>query len=403
VAGVAAQRRQGVVVNDYKTWPLAVRRFADGTPITALMAEPLLYHDQLLGVILVSHETPGRTFTEADRETLVLFARPAAIAITNARLFGERLAVEAAARENARRLATLVSNLPGYTYRVANDPGYTPEFISEGVVTITGYTQEEYLVTRVTSCGREIHPDDAGAVWDLVQRAVPAREPYQVSYRIITKTGELKWVWEQGCGVYGEDGSLRALEGFVTDVTPLKRAEEARKQLERELRQAQKMEAVGRLAGGIAHDFNNLLTVILGRSHHLANQLAADSPRRRDAELIEKSAGRAAALTKQLLAFSRQQVLEIQAVDLNRVVADIEPMLRRLLGEDIEFTLHLSDGLGLVMADPGQVDQIILNLAVIDMCVSNRHTMVSRDTLGACDHREALRSWSDGDGVGLSC
>jgi PAS domain S-box-containing protein len=361
---VAAQRRQGVVVNDYKTWPLAVRRFAEETPITALMAEPLLYHDQLLGVILVSHETPDRTFTEADRETLALFARPAAIAITNARLFGERLAAEAAARENARRLATLVSNLPGYTYRVANDPDYTAEFISEGVVTITGYTQEEYLVTRVTACGREIHPDDAGAVWDLVQRAVAAREPYQCSYRILVKSGELKWVWEQGRGVYGEDGSLQALEGFVTDVTPIKRTEEARKQLERELRQAQKMEAVGRLAGGIAHDFNNLLTVIIGRSRHLADRLGADDPARRDVELIEKSAGRGAALTQQLLAFSRQQVLEIQPVDLNRVVADIEPMLRRLLGEDIEFTVHLSEGVGLVMADPGQVDQVILNLAV---------------------------------------
>jgi PAS domain S-box-containing protein len=259
VAGVAAQRHQGVVVNDYKSWPLAVRRIADETPITALMGEPLLYHDQLLGVIIVSHEMPGRTFTEADRETLALFATPAAIAITNARLFGDRLAAEAAARESTRRLATLVSNLPGYTYRVGNDPDYTPELISEGVVSITGYTREEYLVTRVTSCGREIHPDDAGTVWDLVQGAVSAREPYQVSYRIITKTGELKWVWEQGRGVYGEDGSLRALEGFVTDVTPLKRAEDARKQLERELRQAHKMEAVGRLAGGIAHDFNNLL------------------------------------------------------------------------------------------------------------------------------------------------
>ncbi len=139
VAGVAAQRRQGVVVNDYKTWPLAVRRIAEETPITALMAEPLLYHDRLLGVILVSHETPGRTFTEADRETLALFATPAAIAITNARLFGERLTAEQAARETARRLATLVSNLPGYTYRVADDPDYTAEFISEGVVTITGY------------------------------------------------------------------------------------------------------------------------------------------------------------------------------------------------------------------------------------------------------------------------
>lgn len=214
-------------------------------------------------VILAVQLAPGRTFTEADRETLALFAGPAAIGITNAGLFDERLAAEAAAHESTRRLGTLVSNLPGYTYRVANDPDYTPEFISEGVVGITGHTQDEYLVTRVTSCGREIHPEDAGAVWDLVQRALEAREPYQCSYRIVTKTGELKWVWEQGRGVYGEDGSLQALEGFVTDITPLKRSEEARGQLEIQLRQAQKMEAVGRLAGGIAHDFNNLMTVII--------------------------------------------------------------------------------------------------------------------------------------------
>jgi signal transduction histidine kinase/GAF domain-containing protein/CheY-like chemotaxis protein len=535
-AGMAVLQRGRVLVNDYKTWPRAIRRFAEETAVTAILAEPLLYHDQILGVILVSHETPGRTFTEADGKTLALFAGPAATAIANARLyaesarrrevadaiaeatrtlafsidlasvgqrltetvrallgvrsaglrvmepdgslrpvaeagpfaaafpvgyrqaggagltgraiterravwsadvlaepdlgiddelrrhlegsghrailavpliaqgqtvgvltiaddtirafsadevrlaevfaehtslaiqraklFDERTEAEAAARETARRVATLVSNLPGYVYRVANDPAYTAEFIGEGVVHITGYTADEYLVTRVISCGDEIHPDDAGPVWDLVQQAVAARQPYQSSYRIFTKTGELKWVWEQGRGVYGEDGALQALEGFVTDVSPLKRSEEAREQLERDLRQAQKMEAVGRLAGGIAHDFNNLLTVIIGRTRFLAETLTGDARSRRDVELIDKAAERAAGLTKQLLAFSRKQILEVEPVDMNALVAGIEPMLRRLLGEDIDLDVRQGERLPEIMADKGQLDQVILNLAL---------------------------------------
>src|SRR5439155_1546530 len=128
--------------------------------------------------------------------------------------------------------------------------------------------------------------------------------------------------------------------------------------------QAQKMEAVGRLAGGIAHDFNNLLTAIFGSSDLLLEDLTVDDQRRADVEDIKKAAQRAAALTRQLLAFSRKQVLALQVLDLNALIADLEKMLRRLIGEDIEFRTILTSDLGAVRADPGQLEQVIMNLAV---------------------------------------
>ena len=137
-----------------------------------------------------------------------------------------------------------------------------------------------------------------------------------------------------------------------------------RKSLESQLLQAQKMEAVGRLAGGVAHDFNNLLTVILGSAGFLLQDLNADVPEREDVHEIKKAAERAAALTRQLLAFSRQQVLVPHNIDLNTVIGAVEQMLRRLIGEDIAFRTVLAPGLGTVLADPGQVEQVVMNLAV---------------------------------------
>ncbi len=134
--------------------------------------------------------------------------------------------------------------------------------------------------------------------------------------------------------------------------------------LEQQLGQAQKLEAVGRLAGGVAHDFNNMLTVILGSCTLVLDVLEKDHTLRYDIEQIQAAAKRAAALTRQLLAFSRRQVLQPAILDLNEVVTSTTQLLYRLIGEDVELVTHLAPGLGLVKADPGQIDQVIVNLVV---------------------------------------
>src|SRR5437588_90455 len=158
--------------------------------------------------------------------------------------------------------------------------------------------------------------------------------------------------------------ALGSVASAVTVGIERKRAEQALRRSEEQLRQAQKMEAVGRLAGGIAHDFNNLLTVITSYGDLLLEDLAPDDSRRDDVDQIRKAAEGAAALTRQLLAFSRQQVLEPKVVDLRAILAGTEKLLRRLIGADVHLAMPLAPDLGAVKADPGQLEQIIINLAV---------------------------------------
>src|SRR2546421_933254 len=158
--------------------------------------------------------------------------------------------------------------------------------------------------------------------------------------------------------------ALASMASAVAVGIERKRAEEALRQSEARLRQAQKMEAVGRLAGGVAHDFNNLLTVITSYSDLLLEDLGPDDPKRDDVGQIRQAAEGAAALTRQLLAFSRQQVLEPKVLDLKATVAATEKLLKRLIGEDVQLTTSLAPDLGAVKADPGQLEQIIINLAV---------------------------------------
>jgi hypothetical protein len=152
-------------------------------------------------------------------------------------------------------------------------------------------------------------------------------------------------------------GAARAFAGIAHDLTE-------RKRLEEQLRHAQKMEAVGRLAGGVAHDFNNLLGVITGYSELAGRSLDPDHPGRRRIAEVLKAAERAAGLTRQLLAFSRKQSLSPKVVDLSALVQDLERMLRRLIGEDVELVVRLAPGLRAVRVDPGQMDQVVMNLAV---------------------------------------
>ena len=148
------------------------------------------------------------------------------------------------------------------------------------------------------------------------------------------------------------------------DITELKRAEEEKAVLHEQLRQSQKVEAIGRLAGGIAHDFNNFLTVIKGYSQLSSFELKEGDPLRVNIDEIQNAAERAASLTRQLLAFSRRQVMEMKVLDLNTLLRDLEKMLRRIIGEDIEMVIQLAEDLGRVRADVGQIEQVIMNLAV---------------------------------------
>jgi PAS domain S-box-containing protein len=171
------------------------------------------------------------------------------------------------------------------------------------------------------------------------------------------KDGKPIYLVENACGVFDEHGNLIEIKGYLFDDT-------SRKKLEEQFRQSQKMEAVGRLAGGIAHDFNNLLTCINGYAELLTLRLKERDPSRKFVEEIRRAGNRAAKLTRQLLAFSRRQVLQPEVLDLNAVVQDMEQMVRRLIGEDIDLRIVPCPDLGRVKADPSQIEQVIMNLVV---------------------------------------
>jgi PAS domain S-box-containing protein len=385
LGGLALEQGQPVRTDDYLRDPRISRDYEGQVAalgITAKMVVPILIDDRVEGLLYVDNRS-ARAFTDQDESLLVRLAAQAAIAIRNAQI----LEAEQLARGTAERLVRALRESQErfqFVARATNDAVWDWDLISnalwwnEGVSTIFGYTPE-HVGPDVAWWHEGIHPEDRERVMTDIHAAVErGAESWSAEYRYRRADGTYAHVFDRGYVLHDGTGRPTRMIGAMMDITQ-------RRELEEELRQAQKMEAVGRLAGGVAHDFNNLLTIITGRSHLILGRLGADDPTRRSVELIQKTADRAAALTRQLLAFSRKQVLQKKVLDLNTTVADVSAMLRRLIGEDVDLLLTLGPGAGRVNADPAQLEQALMNLAV-----NARDAMPKGGTLGLETDRTRL-------------
>ena len=227
-------------------------------------------------------------------------------------------------------------------------------YVSPQIEAITGYSQEEWLANS-RDWMRHI-PKEDHVVIEGAEAASLRGERFQAEYRIVRKDGSVIWVSDTAVVVSGSD-SHPVREGIIVDITE-------RKLLENQLQQSRRMEAVGRLAGGIAHDFNNLLTIIKGYAELALQRSGIQPDLRADVMQIENASERATTLIRQLLAFSRRQVLQPKVIDINAIVLGLDKLLARLMGEHIEMATNCGANVGNVKADPAQVEQVIMNLVV---------------------------------------
>jgi two-component system, cell cycle sensor histidine kinase and response regulator CckA len=226
----------------------------------------------------------------------------------------------------------------------------------EGLNELYGVDPENPVI-RFEQFIERIYPDDRPYVHKAIERAIEASGGLDYEFRIVVPDGRIRWLADQGRVVRDATGKLLYLTGVCLDVTERRQAEER-------LRQAQRMDSVGQLAGGIAHEANNMMSVVLGCADYVLQRTDLPDPVRQDVDQIWRAAKRTAGITQQLLAFSRRQMLQPQVLDLNATVRELEPILTRALGENRGLRMHLSPTLGPIRADPGQLEQVLLNLTL---------------------------------------
>ncbi|HEX2636299.1 MAG TPA: ATP-binding protein [Gemmatimonadales bacterium] len=317
--------------------------FGSGRPSLSRMFVPVRHGERVTGVLSIQSYTAD-AYDEQDLATLQELADHCGGAI-------ERLRIEHALRESEAQLARTEAFALVMTAHLSLDGHWLK--VPPTLCRLLGLEEHRLLGTSIDEL---LHPEHAEMEgWEHLVRGEARTVDLETRWR--RPDGKPLWMYLNASLVQDTAGEPLYLLLYLRDITE-------RKSLEDQLRQAQKMEAVGQLAGGIAHDFNNLLTAILGSTELLLADTPPDDPRREDVQEISRSAHRAAALVRQLLAYSRKQVLQPRHVDLNAIVRDMGAMLRRVVGEPIELRLDLDPGLGHVTADPGQLEQVIANLGV---------------------------------------
>ncbi|MBA2620423.1 MAG: PAS domain S-box protein [Acidobacteria bacterium] len=275
--------------------------------------------------------------------------------ITINRDITERKRVEAALRKAEANYRNLVESSPGIVYLNESTAPYSNIYVSPNVI-ILGYSPEEWYA-KPGMWASVLHYEDRERVVSEFEYAVKHNLESELEYRVVARDGTIYWWLDRGGFVVDDRGGRLGWQGIILDITKTKALEE-------QLHQSQKLESVGRMAGGIAHDFNNMLTAINGYSDLTLRRLKPEDPLRGNIEEIKKAGERSAQLTQQLLAFSRRQVLKPKILNLNEVILETSKLLERLIGEDIQLSIVPFSGLRLVEADPGQLTQVIINLAI---------------------------------------
>jgi PAS domain S-box-containing protein len=311
--------------------------------VAAFAGYPLIVEDRLLGVmgVFTRKELPEATMT-----TLAAIADSLAIGIQGKR-------AETVLRESEERFRQLAENISEFFWMT--DPAKESFlYVSPAYERIWGRSCKS-LLEEPGSFFDAIHPDDRPRVLNTLQ--AESGVPYEVEYRIVRPDRSIRWIRDRSFPVRDDAGQMIRIAGMAEDVTE-------KRQREMQLRQSQKMQAIGRLAGGVAHDFNNLLSVIFGHSALLAASFPSQERLRDSVAEINRAAERAAALTQQLLAFGRRQVVDPKVLDLGSVLAESRKALQQLLGEEVRLTMVLSPGVSRVNIDPGQINQVLMNLAL---------------------------------------
>src|SRR5208337_3611382 len=316
-----------------------------GAPSLDWLGVPLQTGASCIGVVVVQTYSENTRFGDRDREILKFVSQQLAAAIEHKR------DSEALRRSEARSRSLILSAAFGIC-RCTLGGRFLD--VNPALITMLGYGSVQDLLRLDAKREVFVNPLELDR---LVEDYRHSGSLNGVEVQWKRKDGRAIIVRLSGCAATGADEPEEVLELIAEDITD-------RRQLEEQLRQAQKMDAVGRLAGGVAHDFNNLLMVINGYTEVLLEQLEKGSPMHHKVQSIQQAADRAATLTRQLLAFSRKQLLELKVVDVNTVVGDMERLLRPLIGENIELVTRLSSETGHTRADAGQLEQVIMNLVV---------------------------------------
>jgi PAS domain S-box-containing protein len=324
--------------------------------------------------------------------------------VTIGRDISDRLRAERSREEAEAKYQTLVEQVAAISYIAELGVDGQWLYVSPQVETMFGFAMDDWLAGS-RQWMRHVHAEDHQVV-EAAEEASKRGERFQAEYRVIRKDGRTIWVSDTAVVVPGS-GSHPLMEGIIVDITE-------RKQFEGQLQQARRMEAVGRLAGGIAHDFNNLLTIIKGYTE-LALLRAKGLPElKTDIERIEDASERASGLVRQLLAFSRRQVLQPKVLDLNGIVIGLDKLLRRLMDGDIEMLTVADKPVGAIKADPGQIEQVIMNLVVnardampdggrliVETANVELDAIYARDHATVCPGRYVMLAVSD-TGTGMS-